>query len=84
MAKKIEEICGNCLLYNHQKGECKVAILVEGQEYHMPVSPKDKCHLQELGIPIKQVRWYVEDDNGMPASNGKVKIEYPEDFFENK
>ena len=80
--KKIEHICGNCLLYNQENGECKVAVLVEGAEYHMPVSPKDKCHMEELNIPVQQVRWWVEDENGNPTDgNGKVKIEYPKEFF---
>ncbi len=69
----MEKKCGNCLLYNHKNGECKVAILIEGEEYHMPVFPSDHCHMEELGIPIEQVRWY-EDRHG-------VKIEYPEGFF---
>ena len=80
--KQVEEICGNCRLYNHEKGECRVAILVEGTEYHMPVFPKDKCHMDALNIPIQQVRWWVEDKNGKPTDgNGTVKMEYPKDFF---
>ena len=80
--KKIEEICGNCLLYNHSKQECKIAILIEGTEYHMPVSPLDKCHMDEIGVPVQQVRWWVEDKKGNPITgNGTVKMEYPEGFF---
>lgn len=79
--KNKKNICGNCLLYNPQKGECKTAILIEGKEIHMPVFPEDSCHMEELGIPVEQVRWWVEDENGNPAANGKVKIEYPKDFF---
>ena len=80
--KKVEEICGNCLLYNHAKGECKVAILIEGQEYHMPVFPKDKCHMDALHIPVQQVRWWVEDEDGNPTDgDGTVKMEYPKGFF---
>lgn len=80
--KKEEPICGNCLLYNHEKGECKIAVLVEGKEYHMPVFPKDRCHMEELGIEIKHVRWWVEDEDGKPTEgDGTVKIEYPEGFF---
>lgn len=79
--KNIEKNCGNCLLYNNLKKECKVAILVEGKEYHMPVSPKDNCHMDELEIPIDQVRWWVEDEDGNPSKSGKVKIEYPIGFF---
>ena len=84
MAKKkeIEQICGNCLLYNHQKKECKVAVLVEGKEYHMPVSPRDKCHMDELNIPVQQIRWWVEDESGKKVDgSGIVKIEYPKEFF---
>jgi hypothetical protein len=83
--KSTEKICGNCRLYNNEKNECKVAILVEGKEYHMPVFPKDSCHLEELKIPIEQVRWWVEDEKGNPTDkNGTVKIEYPKGFFGNK
>jgi len=80
--KLIEKICNNCLLYNRNKGACKVAVLVEGHEYHLPVLASDKCHYDELGIEIKQVRWWVEDDQGKPTDgNGTVKIEYPDGFF---
>lgn len=84
MAKNREnkKNCGNCLLYNHQKQECKVAILIEGTEYHLPVSPQDSCHMDELGIQINQVRWWVEDEQGNQTDGqGTVKIEYPEGFF---
>lgn len=85
MSKKLppeKQVCGNCLLYNHEKKECKVAILLEGRTYFMPVSPGDKCHMDQLNIPVQQVRWWVEDKNGNPTDgNGKVKMEYPEGFF---
>ena len=81
--KKIEPICGNCLLYNHNKSSCKIAILVDGLQLHLPVFKNDHCHMDELGIPVQQVRWWVEDPStGQPTSgNGVVKIEYPEGFF---
>lgn len=82
--KPVDEVCGNCLLFNNQKKECKIAILIEGKEYHMPVFPKDKCHMDELGIPVEQVRWWVEDEDGNPSEKGKVKIEYPRGFFGNE
>ena len=81
--KYIEPKCKNCLLYDGKKGQCKVAILVDGKEYHMPVFPEDYCHMDALNIPIQQVRWWVEDpDTGKPTDkNGTVKIEYPKEFF---
>ena len=80
--KQVEPICKNCLLYNHEKRECKVAILVNGAEYHMPVDMNDRCHMDELGIEVQQVRWWTEDRDGKPTDgNGTVKIEYPENFF---
>lgn len=83
--KSIERICNNCLLFNREKGECKVAVLIDGKEYHMPVFPGDKCHMEALRIEVKQVRWWVEGDDGKPTSgNGVVKMEYPEDFFGTK
>lgn len=79
--KDIEPLCKNCLLYDHTRGQCKVAVLVEGKEYHLPVFPNDRCHMDELGIEVQQVRWWVEDEKGKPAAKGNVKIEYPEGFF---
>jgi hypothetical protein len=81
----IEPKCKNCLLYNREKGECKVAILIDGTEYHMPVFPEDHCHMDELKIPVEQVRWYVADPKtGQPSENGVVKVEYPDGFFGDK
>jgi hypothetical protein len=82
--EKKEKICGNCQLFNAEKETCQVAILIEGKQYHMPVNTKDNCHMEELGIEINQVRWWVEDENGNQTNgNGIVKIEYPENFFGN-
>jgi len=80
-----EPICGNCLLFNRSEGLCNVAILMEGQKHHMPVSPRDACHMDELGIPVSQVRWWVEDPKTGEKTdkNGVVKIEYQDDFFGN-
>ena len=83
--KEIKKTCGNCLLYNNEKGECKVAILVEGEEYHLPVLHTDKCHMDALNIHVEQVRWWVEDENGNPTDGkGTVKMEYPKNFFGKK
>jgi len=79
---KTEPKCKNCLLYDRTHGICKVAILINGEEIHLPVFPDDNCHMDELGIPVEQVRWWVEDPKtGKPADKGIVKIEYPENFF---
>lgn len=79
----MEPVCGNCLLFDRKSETCKVAILVEGKTLHMPVSPGDRCHMDELGIPVEQVRWWVEDPTTGETTdgNGTVKIEYPEGFF---
>jgi hypothetical protein len=38
--------------------------------------------MEELNIPVQQVRWWVEDENGKPTDgNGTVKVEYPIGFF---
>ena len=51
----------------------------------MPVELNDRCHMDELGIEVQQVRWWTEDKNGKPVNgNGVVKIEYPENFFGKK
>jgi hypothetical protein len=78
-----EPRCGNCLLFDKTNETCNVAILIDGERYHMPVNPEDKCHMDELGIPVNQVRWWVEDPSTGEKTdkNGVVKIEYPDDFF---
>jgi len=74
----MEHKCKNCLLFNRKKMECKVAILIQGEQIHMPVNPEDTCHIEDLGIEVEQVRW-IEDKK----ENEKtcVKIEYPNNFF---
>lgn len=78
-----EPKCGNCLLYDRSNQVCGVVILVDGQKQHMPVDPDDNCHMDELGIPVQQVRWWVEDPTTGEKTDkdGVVKIEYPEGFF---
>jgi hypothetical protein len=78
-----EPRCGNCLLFDKTNETCNVAILIEGERYHMPVNPEDKCHMDEMGIPVSQVRWWVEDPSTGEKTdkNGVVKIEYQDDFF---
>ena len=81
--KKIEPKCKNCLLYNRNEGLCKVAILINGEQIHLPVSPEDNCHMDELEIPVEQVRWWTEDPKTKERTDGDgiVKIEYPSGFF---
>ncbi len=80
---KIEPKCKNCLLADREKNICKVAIIINDEKFNLPIFPDDNCHMDELGIPVQQVRWYVEDPiTGEPAQNGIVKFEYPETFFE--
>lgn len=78
-----EAKCGNCLLYDRSSQTCGVVILVDGKKHHMPVEPEDNCHMDELGIPVQQVRWWVEDPKTGEKTDkdGIVKIEYPEGFF---
>lgn len=70
-------------MFNRQNETCSVAILIEGKKHHMPVSAEDNCHMDELGIPVEQVRWWIEDPNTgeQISKNGVVKIEYPDNFF---
>jgi hypothetical protein len=81
--KRIEPICRNCRLFDEATEFCKVTILLGGERFNLPVSPEDHCHMDELGIPVEQVRWWVEDpETGKPTKgDGVVKIEYPEGFF---
>jgi len=80
---KKEPKCKNCLLFNKEKETCMVSIIIDGEKINMPVSPEDNCHMDELGIPVHQVRWWVEDPKTgkQTKENGVVKIEYPDNFF---
>lgn len=74
----MEKICKTCFLFDREKQICKVAVLIEGKKYNLPVFPQDKCHLDELKIPVEQVRWFEEESK----DNKKiVKIEYPENLL---
>jgi hypothetical protein len=80
--KPVEPICNNCLCYDRSRGECKVVVFINGNRFRLPVFPGDHCHMDELGIEVKEVRWWVEDENNKPTKgNGTVKIEYPKDSF---
>jgi len=79
----LEPICKNCRLYDPRTETCKVTILHDGRRYNMPVSPNDRCHMDELGIEVKEVRFWVEDPvtGEKTGGNGVVKMQYPEGFF---
>src|SRR5690242_8518535 len=81
--KQIEPICKNCRLFDPGTGTCRVTILHEGTRYNLPVSPNDRCHMDELGIEVKEVRFWVEDPATGEKTKGKgvVKMQYPEGFF---
>ncbi len=76
MAKKIEQICKNCKLYNPEEGICRVNVIMEGEYYELPVKPNDKCHWQGLEkelsekfgerfeLPIQQVRIWSDGQKG--------------------
>jgi hypothetical protein len=91
--KKNEPICGNCKLFDASKHQCRVVILHEGNRVNLPVDPQDPCFFEQTYFDpvtgqeesfneIKQVRFWVEDNEGKPIDgNGTVKMEIPEDFF---
>jgi hypothetical protein len=93
--KKIEPLCKNCRLYNESTGHCGVAVLVSGQQIHIPVESEDKCFFEEeqyfenkdgdiesFKPEVQQVKWWVEDEKGNKTDkDGNVKIEYPPGFF---
>jgi hypothetical protein len=94
MKKSIDKICGNCKLFNSEKGECCVVILHEGERIKLPMSASDNCFFEEeyfdpttkalesFSQEIKQVKFWVENEKGEKTNkDGVVKIEYPEGFF---
>ena len=81
--KNKKEICNNCVLYDREEGTCKVAVLHEGEKVNIPVEPGDTCFFEgEMLEEIKQIRWFVEDEQGNPTEEGKVKVEFPEELLD--
>lgn len=95
MKKKVEPFCKNCRLYNPGTSKCGVAVLVGGEQFHLPVDPEDRCFFEESFFyennqgmiesfkpEVQQARWWVEDEQGNKTDgDGRVRIEYPEGFF---
>lgn len=92
--KQIERICANCKLFNPQKSECSVVILMEGNRVRIPVDAEDPCFyegmyfdpttkaMEDFAGEIQQVRFWTENRDGEKTSgDGIVKMEYPEGFF---
>ena len=78
---KIKHVCGNCRLYDHGNGQCQVSCMINGETYHMPVFPNDKCHMEALGIEVQEIRWWSEDETGKKTDReGIVKMQYPTNF----
>ena len=77
--KKNERKCKNCQLYNREKLECRVVVILDGQRINPPTDPEDDC-LFETG-EIQEIKMWTEDINGkVTDKNGTVKIEYPMDL----
>jgi len=77
---KVEPICGNCRLYDHPKGQCKVSVMIGEEQFNMPVFPQDQCHMDELGIEVEEMRWWTEDPltGNKTEKDGVVKMQFPE------
>lgn len=71
--------CGTCLLFDKNRQECRVAIIIEGKQIRLPVDAEDDCHFLDCGVEAEQIRCWVEDPlTKERVNNGVVKIEYPE------
>lgn len=84
--KPLAHVCGNCRLFDGPSSTCAVRLLINGEVIRdIPVAPKDSCLWEEMGVAehIKQTRWRVIDPvTGKPTDeNGRVIIEYDQDFF---
>lgn len=87
--KEVERICGNCKLFNAQRGVCSIVILMNGERQHVPVDADDPCFFDDMpgtgqGFieDIKEVKFWVENEKGEKTDgDGIVKMEYPEGFF---
>ena len=90
--KQVDRICKNCRLYNDKDQVCSVVVLFEGKKLHVPMDPQDTClyenqyfdptteSLKSMVDDIKQLRMWVEDENGQKSKEGIVKIEFPDDL----
>lgn len=87
----LERICGNCRLFNPKDRRCSVVVLHEGQKYNIPMDAEDECFFeQEYFDPIegtkqdfneiKEIKMWVENEDGKPSKEGNVKIELPDEL----
>lgn len=94
MKKTIERICKNCKLFDAKSRVCAVIILHEGKRRNLPTDAEDKCFfeqgyfdpttraIEDFAGEIQEVKFWVEDENGEKTrGDGKVMIQYPENFF---
>lgn len=88
MPKQIEKICKNCKLFNATARRCSVVILHDGLKINIPVDANDPCFFEEPYFnpitktqedfnEIKEIKMWVEDENGNKSDHGTVKIQYP-------
>ena len=79
--KKLKHVCGNCRLYDNKNEQCNVSCMIDGEVYHLPVFKEDKCHMEEMGIEVQEIKWWSEDpETGDKSSTGIVKMQYPVDL----
>lgn len=81
--KQIERICNNCKLYDGNRKECSVVVLVEGNRYKIPMDPEDTCFYEtgyfdpttkateNFAEDIQEVKFWLEDEKGRKVGKRK-------------
>ena len=75
--KPVEEICGNCRLFNGDKRICKVVVLYAGERINIPVDPQDKCFYQNKFTAIHPVDKDIKEDFNVDIQEVKFWMEDP-------
>lgn len=50
----MDKICKNCGLFKSKQGVCGVIVLVEGEQYELPVRPGDSCHWERVEREVNE------------------------------
>lgn len=57
-------ICRDCALFDKTESVCRVTILRDGEYYEITTRSEDRCHWEEAGIPIQEVKVWSDGENG--------------------
>ncbi len=79
--------CRGCLLYDKTNGICQVRVVIEGEDYELPVKADDECHWIKLDLEVdralkesikktqvKEIRQKMIEEVDIPVAVKEVRV----------